>query len=161
MAFVLSFINVAAFWRTHHDFFIYIHKMNERMMALNTGWLFCIVTLPFCTSLLSAHFGDSPAIFLYSTNVFILSIFQNSIWDYADAREGYINKEKMDPEYRTRLKLMLNLDMVNGLIALVVSFFYPKTAFFLLFFKLPIFVMIFFYIGVKRRKDLHGQRKTH
>jgi len=161
LAFVLSFINVASFWRTHHDFFIYIHKMDERMMALNTAWLFCIVTLPFCTSLLSEHFGDPPTIFLYSANVFLLSIFQNAIWDYADARAGYVNKEKMNPEYRTRLRLMLNLDMINGLIALVVSFFYPKTAFFLLFFKLPIFVMAAFYIGAKRRKELHSHRNPH
>src|SRR5215831_6336506 len=47
LAFVLSFINVASFWRVHHDFFIYIHKMDERMMFLNTSWLFCIITLPF------------------------------------------------------------------------------------------------------------------
>lgn len=159
VAFVLSFINVASFWRTHHDFFIYIHKMDERIMFFNTCWLFCIVTLPFCTSLLSTHFGDSPTVFLYCLNFFLLSIFQNAIWDYADTREGFINKEKMNPEYQKRLKLMLNLDMINGLIALMLSFFYPKTAFFLLFFKLPVFIIAAFYIGNKRRKEIHENRK--
>lgn len=160
LAFVLSFINVASFWRAHHDFFIYIHKMDNRMMALNTCWLFCIITLPFCTSLLSTHFGDSPAVFLYSVNFFLLSIFQNTIWDYADDREGYINKERMNPEYQKRLKLMLNLDMINGLIAVVVSLFFPKTAFFLLFFKIPIFVMAAFYIGLNKRKEMHGRKNS-
>lgn len=160
LAFLLSFVNVAAFWRTHHDFFLYICKLDEKMMALNTCWLFCIVTLPFCTSLLSTHFGDSPVIFLYCINVFLISIFQNSIWDYADTREGYMNQEKLNPEYQKMLRLMLNLDMINGLVALTVSFFYPKTAFFLLFFKLPTFVFFTFYIGGKRRKEIRERRNS-
>lgn len=152
LAFVLSFINVATFWRRHHDFFIYIHKMDEWMMALNTTWLFCIILLPFTTSLLSAHFGDPPTIFLYSTNVFILSILQNLIWDYADRKRQFVNEERLDDEYRSRIRLMLNLDMLNGLIAVIVSFYYPRAAFFLLFFKLPIFVIAPFYFGRERRR---------
>ena len=151
VAFVLSFINVAAFWRTHHDFFIYIHKMDDRMMVFNICWLFCIVTLPFCTSLVSTHFGDSPAIFLYCLNVFLISIFQNSIWDYADGKEGFLNRENLHPDYNKRIKLIVNLDMVNGAVALIVSFFYPRAAFFLLFFKLPAFLYAAFYMGRKRR----------
>lgn len=159
LAFVLSFINVSSFWRLHHDFFTYIHKMDQKMMAMNTGWLFCIVTLPFCTTLLSEHFGDSPPIFLYCLNFLCISIFQNAIWDYADAQEGFIKKDEMPAEHQERLKIMLNLDMLNGLIALAVSFFYPRLAFILLFFKLPIFVFFALYIGGKRRRDLRGEGK--
>jgi len=158
LAFFLSFLNVAAFWRTHHDFFLYIHKLDERMMGFNICWLFFIVTLPFSTSLLSTHFGDSPPVFLYCLNILLISVFQNMIWDYADEREGYTNKEKMHPEYQKRLRLMLNLDMINGLVALLVSFFYPRAAFFILFFKIPTFVISALYIGSKRRKELHGNK---
>lgn len=159
IAFVLSFINVAAFWRRHHDFFIYIHKMDERMMFFNTAWLFCIITLPFSTSLLSMHFGDSPTVFLYSLNIFLLSIFQNCIWDYADKKGDYIHQDKLNPEYQKNIKLMLNLDMLNGLIAILLSFFFPRTAFFLLFFKLPIFIIGVFYLGGKRGKEIRELRK--
>ncbi len=142
LAFILSFINIAGLWRTHHDFFIFIKKLDERMLFYNICWLFFIVTLPFATSVLSAHFGDAPAVFLYSLNVFLLSVFQNSIWDYA-IHKHFTNQEKLsrNGEINRRLQLMLNLDMLNGLIALIVSFFMPKTAFFLLFFKVPLFII--------------------
>jgi len=92
LAFILSFINIAGFWRTHHNAFVYIYKMDDRLMFLNICWLFLMVTLPFATTLISAHFAETPLIFLHSMNVFGLAIFQNSIWDYGDAR-NYIDKK--------------------------------------------------------------------
>src|SRR6185295_14267571 len=58
LAFLLSFINIASFWRTHHQVYTYIHKMNGRTMTYIICWLFFIVTLPFSTGVLSTHFGD-------------------------------------------------------------------------------------------------------
>src|ERR1700739_2926508 len=46
LAFLLSFINIATFWRRHHQMYTYIHKMNAHSMAYNICWLFLIVTLP-------------------------------------------------------------------------------------------------------------------
>jgi uncharacterized membrane protein len=152
IAFLLSFINIAGFWRTHHNFFTYIKRMDEKVFYFNIAWLFFIVTLPFATSVLSAHFSDTPAVFFYSLNIFLLSVVQNFIWDYADNRTDFINREHLAASYQTDLRWMLNLDMLNGLIAIVVSFFMPITAFFLLFFKIPIIVFIPFLSGRKRRK---------
>ena len=130
--------------------------MDEKMMALNTGWLFFIVTLPFSTGLLSTHFGDAHAVFLYSCNVFFLSVFQNFIWGYAGNQEGFTDKDKlsMNEHLEGRIRLMLNLDMLNGLIALVMSFFLPKTAFFLLFFKVPLFIFATIFIAAQRRNNI-------
>ena len=75
LAFILSFINIAGFWRTHHNTFLYIYKMDDRMMFLNICWLFLIVTLPFATTLVSTHFAEPPVIFLYSMNILGLAIF--------------------------------------------------------------------------------------
>jgi uncharacterized membrane protein len=105
--------------------------MDDRMMFFNTCWLFFIITLPFSTSVLSAHFGDAPSVFLYSLNVFMLSVFQNCIWDHANIRTGYTNEDKLgeNDQLGSRMRLMLNLDMLNGLIALIVSF-YAQNCFF-------------------------------
>ncbi|MGC4039776.1 MAG: TMEM175 family protein [Flavobacterium sp.] len=159
IAFILSFINIAAFWRTHHQMFIYIHKMNEGTMAYNTGWLFFIVTLPFATSVLSTHFGDSASVFLYSLNILALSVFQNSIWDSSEKRKDYIDTEKISDKERERFRIMFNLDMINALICVILSFFMPKLAFFLLFFKLPVFAFVTIYIGNQRRKEVSEKRK--
>jgi uncharacterized membrane protein len=151
LAFILSFINIAGFWRTHHNAFVYIFKMDDRMMFLNTCWLFLIVTLPFATTLVSAHFAQTPVICLYSINIFGLAIFQNTIWDYADAK-SYLDKEKLPEITRNRFRLIFNLDMINSLVCVVLSFFFPTIAFIFLFFKLPMFLFAGFYLTGNRRK---------
>lgn len=160
LAFILSFINIAGLWRTHHDFFVYIKKMDERVMSMNIGWLFLIIVLPFSTSVLSKHFGDVAAIFLYSMNVFLLSVSQNFIWDYSDTKDDFINRDQLDADTQTKMRWMLNLDMINGLIAVILSFFMPRTAFFLLFFKLPIFVLSAFFIASRRREEIRKTRTS-
>ena len=35
LAFLLSFINIASFWRTHHRMYAYIRMMDERTMSYN------------------------------------------------------------------------------------------------------------------------------
>ena len=158
LAFFLSFINIASFWRTHHQMYTYIHKMDQRTLSYNIGWLFFIVTLPFATSILSTHFGDSAAIFLYSMNIFALSIFQNFIWDNSDFKNAYVNTEKLGEEERQRFRTMFNLDMANGLICVILSFFVPKVAFFFLFFKVPVLFFMTIYIANQRSKDVHAKR---
>jgi len=160
LAFLLSFINIASFWRTHHQMYIHIHKMNERAITYNICWLFFIVALPFSTSVLSTHFGDSAAIFLYSMNIFALSIFQNTIWDSADVKPDFINTEKLLDEERKRFRIMFNLDMVNGLICVILSFFAPKLAFYLLFFKIPVIIFATIYVAKQRHTDAKAARET-
>lgn len=159
LAFILSFINIAGFWRTHHNAFVYIYKMDDRMMFLNISWLFLIVTLPFATTLVSAHFAETPVIFLYSMNVFGLAVLQNSIWDYADAK-NYIDKEKLPEILRSRLRLTFNLDMINSLVSVILSFFLPTLAFIFLFFKLPMFLFATFYMAGQRKKYFLRETKT-
>ena len=159
LAFLLSFINIASFWRTHHQMYTYIHKMNEWTMAYNTCWLFFIVTLPFSTSVLSTHFGDSAAIFLYSLNIFALSIFQNFMWDSSELQEDFIDTEKISEKQRERFRIMFNFDMINGLICIVLSLVIPRIAFFLLFFKIPIVIFMAIYIARQKRKDLNGNKQ--
>lgn len=161
IAFFLSFINVAGFWRTHHQMYTYINKMNQRTMTYNIGWLFFIVTLPFSTSVLSTHFGDSASIFLYSLNIFSISLFQNFIWDSSDIKEDFIDGEKLSDEKRRRFRLMFNFDMINGLLCILLSFFVPRIAFFFLFFKIPIFLFMTVYIARQRRKDVKAKREEN
>jgi uncharacterized membrane protein len=158
LAFLLSFINIANFWRTHHRMYSYIHKMNDRTMIYNICWLFFIITLPFSTGLLSTHFGDSASIFLYSLNIFALSVCQNAIWDSGDVKPDFIDPDKLSDQERQRFRIMFNLDMVNGLICIVLSFFVPKITFFILFFKIPVIFFASIYIVNQRRKDVKAKR---
>lgn len=151
VAFLLSFINISSFWNLHHRLFIYIKKMDDRLKLINTCWLFFIVTLPFSSSVLSDHLSESAAVTLYTLNVLLIAVWQRLLWLYA-VRQGYVETSLMDNENRRRITIFLNLDMLNGLIALVISFFAPLTAFVLLFFKIPLMLAAFLYMASVRRK---------
>jgi uncharacterized membrane protein len=157
LAFILSFINIAGFWQTHHTIFCYSRKIDRKMLALNLCWLFFIVILPFTTSVLSVHFADTPAIFCYALNIFMLSLFQKLIWDYGDDElTGNLSSEKTK-----RIDVMFTLQLLNGIVAMIVSFYYPVAAFILLFFKIPLFIVASFYIASAKRKAKVNENKSN
>jgi uncharacterized membrane protein len=150
LAFFLSFINIAGFWKTHHSFFSHIKKMDEKLLWYNIFWLFFIVLLPFSTSLVSSHFFDTAAMFTYSLNTFFIALFQNYIWDYVSLKPSYLKAETIKKSDIFQFRLFCNLDMINAIMAVIVSFFSPVIAFILLITKLPIILII----GIFYRKQL-------
>ncbi len=156
-AFLLSFINIANFWKTHHAFFAHISRIDERLLWYNIIWLFFIVTLPFSTSLVSAYFFDTPAIFLYSLNTFLIAVFQNFIWDYASDNARFLKRNSIPDSMISQFRLFCNLDMLNALLAIGLSFVNPPLAFFSLFTKLPLIVMARMFYGVKDQR--HGTER--
>ncbi|GAB3517520.1 TMEM175 family protein [Emticicia fontis] len=158
LGFILSFISISGFWSTHHRLFTHIKRMDERLKWFNTLWLFFIVTLPFSTSVLSDHLNDPAAVFFYALNIFLISMFQNFLWDYASwDKNNFVDDGTINEENKRRFRIMFNLDMLNGLIALIVSFFAPMVAFILLYVKLPVMVFGTIYIASLRRKGLEKQ----
>lgn len=150
LAFLLSFINISSFWNLHHRLFIYIKKMDDRLKLINTCWLFFIVILPFSSSVLSDHLGDSAAVTLYTLNILLIALSQRVLWAYAVGHD-YIDTPQVNSEYQSRITIFLNLDMLNALISLGLSFFMPVTAFVLLFFKIPLMLAAFVYLASVRR----------
>jgi len=84
---------------------------------------------------------------------------QNVIWDSADRKEDFIDFDKITEDERKRFRIMFNLDMLNGILCIVLSFFVPKLAFFLLFFKVPILFFMGIYIANERRKEISNKHK--
>ena len=137
VAFLLSFINIANFWKNHHSFFVHIKKIDDKLLWFNIAWLFFIVLLPFSTSLVGSYFSDTPAIFIYSLNTLLITVFQNIIWDYASMQPDYIKAEETDEITASHFRVYCNLDMLNALIAVGLSFWNPLLAFIMLLTKLP------------------------
>jgi uncharacterized membrane protein len=149
LAFFLSFLNIAVFWTIHHSFFAYIKQVDVKLLRYNLYWLFFIVTIPFTASLVSSYFYDTPAVFIYSLNIFLVTLFQNQIWDYVAVRPEFL-KEHIGQQTIYDYRLACNVAMVNALIAMVVSFYSPPIAFNLLFLRLP---MIAIAGKIFKRKD--------
>jgi len=149
LAFLLSFINIAGFWQTHHTIFSLTRKLDRTMFVMNLTWLFFIVILPFTTSIISAHFSDTPAIFLYSLNIFLLSVMQKLLWDHGDDTVS----ESYSVEKLQQIDVMFTLNLSNGIVAIIVSFFSPLVAFIILFFQIPLLVVASLYTAAKKRKS--------
>lgn len=49
IAFLISFVIIAAAWTGHHAMFRYVTRSDGRLMLLNIGWLLMIVVAPFVT----------------------------------------------------------------------------------------------------------------
>jgi len=155
LAFLLSFLNIASFWKNHHSFFAYIKKIDERLLWFNIFWLFFIAILPFSTSLVSTYFFDSAAIFLYSVNTFIITIFQNTIWDYASSKPSFLKDDEQHGLAIKRIRIYCNLDMINAGVAILVSFANPTLAFILLLTKIPMIIIARLYFAGKRGRKIN------
>ena len=149
-AFSLSFINIANFWKTNRLFFSYIKEVDEKTLWYNIFWLFFIVILPFSTSLISSYFFDIAAVFTYSLNIFFIVLFQNFVWDHASFKYQYVRKEVIDSSTISRIRIYCNLDMINAVLALGISFLSPAVAFVFLFTKFPIMVITGLFYRQKR-----------
>ena len=132
LAFLLSFMLIALFWTIHHQFFQFIKKIDEKLVWQNMGWLLFIVVLPFSTTLVSADFGQTPSVLVYSLNILGITIFQNTIWDYVAVRPDYLI-EGVSQSFVDDQRVYCNVAMANSLFAAAVSFFSPIIAFFILF----------------------------
>jgi TMEM175 potassium channel family protein len=53
LAFLVSFVVIAAAWSDHHRMFRFVRRTDNRLRLLNTCWLFAIVLNPFATKLLT------------------------------------------------------------------------------------------------------------
>jgi len=60
VAFLISFVAIAAAWSSHHNLFRYVKRTDARLRELNLAWLFTIVVIPFATKLLTA--SGSPTL---------------------------------------------------------------------------------------------------
>jgi uncharacterized membrane protein len=59
LAFLISFLAIAAAWNSHHDVFRYLRRTDPRLRTFNMAWLMSIILIPFATKLLTAPGNDS------------------------------------------------------------------------------------------------------
>lgn len=159
LAFLLSFINIASFWKTHHSIFSIAKKIDDKLIWMNLYWLLFIILLPASTSIVSKYFYDTSAQILYSSNILFITFLQNRIAKYSLTKIE-LNEQKGAKKGFT-LKLLFNLDLLNALLGVIFSFINPTIAFIILFTKLPMIFMSIFYFKINERKKTYSSiRKT-
>jgi len=53
LAFMISFVVIAAHWRAHHRVFRYLQALNSRLTGLTMSWLLMLVVTPFATKVVN------------------------------------------------------------------------------------------------------------
>ena len=72
LAFLVSFITIAASWGDHHDAFKHIRRADARLRALNMFWLLTIIVVPFATKLLTVNGHDDLTVHAFRWGFYAL-----------------------------------------------------------------------------------------
>ncbi|MFT3704171.1 MAG: TMEM175 family protein [Agriterribacter sp.] len=153
-AFFLSFFNIAIFWKIHHEFFRYIKAVDNKIFWYNIAWLLFIALLPFTTSLISSHFDNVTAMSLYCIDTFAITFFQNQIWDYVSERPSF-TKEELSQKTNYDNRVACNVAMLNGLLAVALSFLLPIAAFIVLLIRFPMILISARIFKYDKKKKTH------
>jgi uncharacterized membrane protein len=144
-AFILSFIVVGTLWSIYHELFDFIIKVDSRITLANLVLLFFIVTVPFSAALVSSYFGQTVSTFVYSLNALMLALCLDYMVVYIERHPLYLHEDIDKGKMRT-FRISCNVGIINGVVAVAVSFFLPLLSFIILLVR-PLtnyFVKIFY-----------------
>ena len=102
-AYVVSFLTIGVMWVQHHRLFTVIGRSNQAFAMINVVFLMFIAFVPFPTEVLAQHVNEpgwTLATLLYGGTMVAISIFFNSIWAYAAARNGHLLRDKLTDAVR-------------------------------------------------------------
>jgi uncharacterized membrane protein len=72
LAFLVSFVTIAAAWSDHHDAFRHIRRSDPRLRNLNMIWLLMIILMPSATKLLSENGNDDLTVHAFQWGFYAL-----------------------------------------------------------------------------------------
>ena len=72
LAFLVSFVTIAASWSDHHDAFKHIKRGDPRLRFLNMIWLLMIILVPFATKLLTGNGHDDLTVHAFRWGFYAL-----------------------------------------------------------------------------------------
>jgi uncharacterized membrane protein len=71
LAYVLSFVYVAIYWNNHHHMFQLVRNVDGSILWANNFLLFCLSIVPFTTSWMGEHYGDTIPVALYGVSLIL------------------------------------------------------------------------------------------
>ena len=129
LSFALSFYVIGSYWISHHGMFRLVHRYDGVLLRMNLLFLATIAFLPFPTEVIGRYAGQTPAVVLYASCVFVCSLTMSLAWDTAH-RRGLLDPDLPRPVavfYRWR-GLVRSLPF---LVSIPVAFVAPAVAMFI------------------------------
>ena len=122
--FLLSFVVIAAFWRSHHQMFRHVTKLGPGVMPLNFAYLLMIVLVPFVTHVLGEDGSFQIGVVLYATVVALTSVLLGQLAALL-LREGLI--EPVTPATSlTHLRWAMHSNAVVFALSIPIGFVNPR-----------------------------------
>lgn len=123
LAFLLSFVVIAAAWIEHHRFFEMLIGYDYPLLWLNLVWLFAIVALPFSTELIEAASTEDRGVLAVYIGNLLLSFGTIAAMRVLASR----TPELLNPDARARFELVPGLTLLGlTATAFVVAMIVPR-----------------------------------
>jgi uncharacterized membrane protein len=83
VAFLVSFIVAAIYWRNHNRLFAMLGRVDARINQLNMALLAAVCLMPFATGLIAGFHSSSGALTLYASTIAVIGVISAAQWAYA------------------------------------------------------------------------------
>ena len=119
LAFMISFVVIAAHWRSHHRVFRYVTATNSRLTALTMYWLLTLVITPFATDVIGGHGAFQARFVFYATVQFAACLL--FILMVREVRRDSLYRIGTPPERFSRSIRRIGMVAVGFLVSIPVS----------------------------------------
>lgn len=137
MALVLSFTVIAAYWIGHYRTFRYVLDADGRLVALNFAFLFCIVLLPFATSVIATEGDLTSACIVYAALGVVTGVTALTLWVYP-AQIAHLAAPAVTPLVARYISYRLVVVPILFALSIPAAIVWPPLAWVLWFLTAPI-----------------------
>jgi uncharacterized membrane protein len=90
LVYVLTFMNIAVLWISHHRSFSYIQGYDTPLLWMNAFFLMCVAFLPVASSTLGRYPDHYGAVVFYAATLLATTLADLQIWLYATSKRRLV-----------------------------------------------------------------------
>ncbi|HVW42240.1 MAG TPA: TMEM175 family protein [Amycolatopsis sp.] len=120
IAFAISFVVIAAYWRAHHRLFLYVVRLSTRLTTITLCWLLTLVITPFAMKLLNGEGAFQVRFVFYAiVQVAACVLFILLVWE---VRHAGLCRDTMPPGFFSHIIGRIGFLTAGFLVSIGVSF---------------------------------------
>jgi uncharacterized membrane protein len=112
MSFVISFVAIGVYWRSHHRYFTYIKRYDNVLITLNLLFLGFIAVMPFVASILGQFAYLPMGVIIYASALAAIGFAIGGLWWYATADHRLVDADLDEDLIRSRRLIALIVPVI-------------------------------------------------
>jgi uncharacterized membrane protein len=124
---VISFVVIGIYWMSHHRYFSFIRRYDNRLMLLNLLFLLFIAAMPFIASLLGEYAYLPLGVIAYAAEVAAIGLSMGALWWYASHSYRLVD-EDLNPRFIRLMNVRGVAGSIVFLLSIPLAFFSPALA---------------------------------